>query len=156
MPTFDYSFTVDAPLTAVSAFHHDTRVLKMLTPPPIFVQVHQFEPLGEGSRAEFTMWFGPFPVRWVAIHSDVSQNGFTDTQQRGPLKSWQHTHRFTAVAPTVTRVHEHIEYEHDRGLRGLVSRLLFAKPGLYFLFTARKLITRRRLRRQAAGQGAEA
>lgn len=145
MPTFDYKFMVDAPLQAVSDFHHDTRVLKILTPPPVFVTVQEFEPLGEDSRARFTMWFGPIPLRWEAVHSNVSVNGFTDTQVKGPLKAWEHTHRFTAVSPTVTQVHEHIEYEHDSGLRGLFSRLFFNKPGLLFLFSARKLITRRRV-----------
>ncbi len=142
MQTFDYSFTVNAPLSAVSAFHHDTRILKKLTPPPIFVQIHHFEPLGEGSKAEFTLWFGPIPVRWKAIHSQVSPTGFTDTQASGPLRHWAHTHRFTAVSPQRTQVHEHIEFEHDGGMRGLLSRLLFAKPGLFLLFTARKLLTR--------------
>jgi hypothetical protein len=28
MKVFDYSFTVRAPLTAVAAFHHDTRALR--------------------------------------------------------------------------------------------------------------------------------
>jgi ligand-binding SRPBCC domain-containing protein len=145
MLAFDYQFHVNAPLTAVSAFHHDTRVLKTLTPPPIFAQIHHFDPLADGAIAEFTLWFGPLPVRWKAIHSDVSLNGFTDTQLSGPLQSWRHTHSFTAVSPTVTRVHEHIEYSHHDGRRGLLSRLLFAKPGLLFLFTARQLITRWRL-----------
>jgi ligand-binding SRPBCC domain-containing protein len=45
MSTFDYKFTVNAPVTAVSNFHHDTRILKKLSPPPIFVQIHRFEPL---------------------------------------------------------------------------------------------------------------
>lgn len=148
MPTFDYIFTVDAPLQAVSDFHHDTSVLKTLTPPPIFAQVHKFEPLGEGSTAEFTLWFGPLPLRWRAVHSNVSVNGFTDTQVSGPLKSWEHTHRFTAVSPTTTRVHEHIAYSHHPGLKGVLTRLLFAKPGLTFLFTARKFITRWHLSRQ--------
>lgn len=150
MPVFEYTFTVKAPLAAVSDFHHDTRVLKLLTPPPIFVQIHHFEPLGEGSLAEFTLWFGPFPVRWTAIHSDVSQNGFTDSQVRGPLQFWQHTHRFTSLSPDVTQVNEHIEYEHPRGLRGLFSRLLFGRPALKMLFTARARITRRHVERQAA------
>lgn len=142
MPVFDYKFTVDAPLTAVANFHHDTRILKNLTPPPIFVQIHRFEPLGEGSEAEFTLWFGPLPLRWLAIHSHVSHHGFTDTQARGPLESWQHTHRFTAVAPHKTEVHEHIEYRHKSGLPGLLSRILFSKSGLWAMFTARKLLTR--------------
>ena len=143
MPTFNYSFEVDAPLTAVSEFHHDTRALKKLSPPPIFAQIHDYEPLGEGSMADFTLWFGPFPIHWVAVHSNVSPNGFTDTQMSGPLKYWQHTHRFTAVSANKTRIDEHIQYAHAQGIRGVVSRLLFSKPGLYMLFTARKLLTRR-------------
>lgn len=77
MPTFTYTFVVNAPLTAVAAFHHDTRILKKLTPPPIFVQIHRYEPLGDGSEAEFTLWFGPLPVRWLAVHLEVGEHGFT-------------------------------------------------------------------------------
>ncbi len=156
MPTFDYTFTVNAPLEVVSAFHHDTRVLKTLTPPPIFAQIHSFEPLGEGSLADFTLWFGPLPVHWVARHSNVSVNGFTDTQVDGPLKSWAHTHRFSAVDATTTRVHEHIEYEYADGLAGIANRLMFGKLGLIGLFTARKLITRRKVRQMMAASAAEA
>ena len=150
MPTFDYKFTVNAPITAVSQFHQDTRILKKLSPPPIFVQIHRFEPLAEASEAEFTLWFGPLPLRWLAVHSNVSTNGFIDTQAKGPLKFWQHTHRFTAVSPQTTEVHEHIEYSHQASWRGLFTRLLFSKPGLYTLFTARKLLTRWHIRRLTA------
>ncbi len=146
MPTFDYTFTVPASVEAVRLFHHDTRALKKLTPPPIFAQIHDYEPLGEGSRAEFTLWFGPLPLRWLAIHSDVSQRGFTDTQAEGPLASWQHTHRFTPVDATHTRISEHIEYAYKPGLWGWFTRLLFGRPGLLGLFTARNLLTRWYLR----------
>jgi ligand-binding SRPBCC domain-containing protein len=149
MPIFDYTFTVAAPLTAVSAFHHDTRVLKRLTPPPLIIQVHKFEPMAEGSIGQFTLWAGPIPLHWTAVHSDVSPHGFTDTQKQGPLKFWQHTHHFTAVSTTTTRIHEHIEYTYPSGLRGLFTRLLFNNLGLTFLFTARKWITRRALKRDS-------
>lgn len=151
MPTFDFEFTVNAPLTAVSDFHHDTSVLKKLTPPPIFAQIHQFDPLGDGAVAKFTLWFGPIPVRWKAVHSNVSGNGFTDTQVKGPLKRWQHTHTFTAVDAHTTHIHEQIEYEHrDSGPWALFTRLFFNKPALWGLFTARKLLTRRHLRQATA------
>jgi ligand-binding SRPBCC domain-containing protein len=150
MPTFDYRFTVAAPLAAVTEFHRDTAALRKLTPPPILAQIHHYEPLAEGSVAEFTLWFGPLPVRWRAVHSQVGPAGFTDTQTRGPLKRWQHTHRFTALSPTLTEVHEHIDYEHDGGWRGFFSRLLFARPGLYLLFTGRKFLTRYYVNRMPA------
>jgi ligand-binding SRPBCC domain-containing protein len=155
LPTFSFSFIVNAPLEVVAAFHQDTQVLKQLSPFPIIAQIHEYEPLADESEAKFTLWFGPVPVRWHAVHSDVGLNGFTDTQVSGPLKYWRHVHRFNVVDEDTTRVEEHITFEHDGGLRGLFSRLLFNKPGLYALFTARKIITRRAVARSVAVQKAD-
>lgn len=146
MPTFDYHFTVDAPLAAVHAFHGRTDVLKRLTPPPLFVQIHRFGAMEDGMLAEFTMWFGPVPVRWHARHVDVDATGFTDVQERGPLASWRHSHRFEALGPNQTRVHEHVTYTHPTGWRGVLTRLFFGRPGLQGLFFYRKLVTRWSLR----------
>ena len=148
MPVFNYTFTVRAPLAAVAEFHGDTQALKRLTPLPIFAQLHRVDPMGEGSVSEFTLWFGPIPIRWTAVHSNVDPvHGFTDTQARGSLKRWQHTHSFSAEDDGLTRINEHVEYEHGGGLRGLFTRLLFGRLGLLALFTARKIIARRALER---------
>ena len=142
MPSFDYRFTVNASLRDVSDFHSDTRALKRLTPPPTIVQLRSVEPLGEGSVSEFTLWVGPLPLRWKAVHRDVSENGFTDIQVDGPAKKWEHTHTFSATGPKTTEIGEHIEYEHQQGVWGIVTRVLFAKPNLYLMFTYRKIATR--------------
>ena len=149
---FTHAFVVDAPLAAVAAFHRDTSALRQLTPPPIVARLHQFEPLGEGSEARFTLWFGPLPVHWHAVHRDVSPTGFTDTQLHGPLKSWRHQHRFIPLNAGQTRVEDHITYEHDGGPRGLLSRMLFNRLGLLYLFTARKILTRRHVARLMAAE----
>jgi ligand-binding SRPBCC domain-containing protein len=148
MPVFDYSFTVDAPLEAVRDFHHDTSALKKLTPPPTIVQLHSIEPLGEGSVSRFTLWVGPLPLKWKAVHRNVSDRGFTDVQAEGPAAKWEHTHTFVPVSAGVTEIREHIEYEHKRGFWGLVTRALFSWPNLWFMFTYRKLATRWALRHQ--------
>ena len=141
---FNHNFIVKAPLAAVAAFHRDARVLPLLTPPPILVRLHRVDPLGEGSIADFTLWFGPLPIRWVARHSQVDPlRGFTDTQQSGPLKFWRHTHTFEAVEAATTRVSEHVEFVHYSGWRGWISRLLYNKPALEFLFAYRAWVTRR-------------
>jgi len=150
MPVFDFRFTVDAPVEAVSDFHFQPGILKTLTPPLMIMQVHRFDPLAEGAVAEFTMWMGPIPVRWKAVHANVSATSFTDTQVEGPMKSWVHTHTFRETDPQKTEVHEHIEFSHHSGWRGLWSRLLFPKPGLFALFTIRKMITRRHVRRMTS------
>ena len=150
MPIFETTFTVNAPLEAVAAFHADTSALKILNPPFVFVQLHRVDPMAEGSISEFTLWMGPFPIRWRAIHSDVGPNGFTDTQESGPLASWQHSHHFESIDNDTTQIHEHIEYEYHLGWRGLSSRILFGKLGLLALFSYRKWTTRRVLERDTA------
>ena len=145
MPIFNYTFTVNAPLADVANFHSDTSALKTLSPGPM--QIHRADPLGEGSISEFTLWLGPIPVRWRALHSNVSQNGFTDSQESGPVEFWQHTHTFTALAENQTRIDEHIEYRHHKGLRGIFSRLVFGKLGLLVLFTYRQWATIRALKK---------
>jgi ligand-binding SRPBCC domain-containing protein len=146
---FDYKFTVKASLQAVREFHRDTSAIKRLTPPPTIVQLHEIEPLGEGSVSQFTLWVGPLPLRWKAVHRDVSERGFTDVQAEGPARKWEHTHTFTPVAADITEIQEHIEYAHKQGFWGLVTRILFARPNLYLMFTFRKHATRWYLRRQA-------
>lgn len=143
MPVFESRFTVAAPVELLSEFHFQQGILKRLTPPMTWMQVHRFEPLANGSIADFTIWMGPIPVHWVAEHSEVTRTRFIDTQIAGPMKFWKHTHTLTALGDNSSEVHDHIEYEHDSGLRGLWSRLLFPKPALVALFQYRKWITQR-------------
>ena len=151
MRPFDFTFTVRAPLEAVADLHRDTQALRWLTPPPVWVQMHKIEPMAEGSISEFTLWFGFLPIRWTARHSNVdAEHGFTDTQVRGPMKQWVHTHNFSEVATGITRITEHIEYAHDSGGRGLLSRLLFTPIGLWFTFCYRRFVIRRRLEKSGA------
>ncbi len=150
MPLFDYSFIVNAPVEAVRDFHRDTSALKKLTPPPTFVQIHSIEPMAEGSVSEFTLWVGPLPLRWKAVHRNVTDRGFTDIQESGPAAKWEHTHSFVPLADCRTEIREHIEYEHRRGFWGVVTRLLFSWPNLWFMFGYRCLVTRWALRRSPA------
>jgi len=143
---FDFTFMVRAPRSAVADLHRDTHALQWLTPPPIRVRIHSVEPLAEGSVSDFTLWFGFLPIHWIARHSNVdSQHGFTDTHVRGPMKRWVHTHTFSEEGAELTRITEHIEYEHFSGARGLLSRLLFTRIGLQLTFCYRRMATRRRL-----------
>ncbi len=149
LPVFDYDFVVEAPVAAVAAFHGDTSALKRLTPPPTILQLHEIEPLAEGSVSRFTIWVGPLPIKWTAVHRDVTPFGFTDVQAEGPAKKWEHTHRFEAIDSRSTRVKDHIEYEHASGFWGAVTRVLFSQPNLTVMFAYRKFIIRRSLRNQS-------
>ena len=143
MLIFEHNFTVNAPLEQVVNFHRDSHILKRLTPPPLIMQIHRFEPLAENSIANFTLWFGPLPIHWVAVHVNVDfPHSFTDIQHQGPLKYWRHTHAFIPIGDSLTRVNDTIKFEHHAGLKGLLSRLLFPKPALKTLFSYRKAVTR--------------
>ncbi|NNF54284.1 MAG: cyclase [Acidimicrobiales bacterium] len=147
MRTFDFEFIVDAPRDVVREFHHDTAVLKILTPPPTIMQVHSSEPLGEGSVSRFTIWAGPVPIRWVATHHNVDEEGFQDVQTSGPMEHWAHTHRFVAEGESRTCVIEHIEYEHPAFPKRLLTYAIFGPLSLWALFQYRKFQTKRHCER---------
>ncbi len=145
---FHAEMVVHAPADAVAAFHASTKALRWLTPPPVWVQFHHLDPLGEGAVAEFTMWFLFFPIRWRAVHHQVSNTGFVDEQEAGPLKFWQHVHRFETISDQQTKISDTVSFSHHAGSRGVLSRLFFNRFSLQFLFKYRHWVTRRRLFRQ--------
>jgi ligand-binding SRPBCC domain-containing protein len=144
MKVFKHSFRVKAPIQAVADFHSSTTALKKLTPFPVIVQIHHLEPLAEGSIAEFTMWFGPFPVRWVARHVNVDPiKGFSDIQEKGPMQTWRHTHSFKEISKEITEIKDEIEYEYFADLKYIWTRLLYAPIMLRILFKYRSLVTKK-------------
>jgi len=148
MKIFTNTFCVKAPIQSVADFHRSTTALKRLTPFPVIVQIHHLEPLGEGSIAEFTMWFGPFPVRWVARHVNVDPlHGFTDMQAVGPMLIWEHTHSFRKISDQVTEVRDYIEFAYRPGLKHFWTRVLYAPFMLRILFLYRAIVTKRAVRR---------
>lgn len=105
------------------------------------------EPLAQDSISRFTVWFGPLGIKWTAKHSDVDEDGFTDTHIAGPMASWVHTHRFVAIDSVTTSVLDHVEYDHKPLPRGLLTRVLFSKPAMRGLFTYRMIQTKRKVSR---------
>ncbi len=147
---FHRSFRVDARQKDVAEFHRNPQVLRTITPLPIIVQFHHVEPIAEGTSVDFTLWFGPIPVRWVAQHSHVSAaQGFVDEQIRGPFKLWVHHHTFEPIDQQTTEVVDEIEAElRAHPWWGLVGLMMWIT--LPILFAYRAWRTRRVLGRTAA------
>lgn len=139
---FSAQFEVQAPLKIVSDFHASTRALKQLTPPPMWVQFHQLDALAEGSVADFTMWLLFFPIHWRAVHHEITKNGFVDEMETGPMQVWRHEHRFEVVTESQTRIIDTVHFQHYPGFSGFLSKLLFNRLGLKFLFWYRGVRTR--------------
>lgn len=143
-PSFARRFVVDAPVDAVAGFHEGPDALARLQPPLSGTRFHRVDPLAEGSVTEFTMGPAPVGIRWRAVHRDVQPGvGFTDVQAVGPMRSWIHRHEYRALGPERTEVSDRIWYEHQRGPRGLPTRLLFNGRALGVLFHYRAFSTRR-------------
>ena len=138
MRTFLHQFQVNAPIERVSEFHNNTRVIKQLTPPPLFVKFNQIEPLSEGSRSDFTLWLGPIPIQWVAVHSEmVPLVGFTGSQVEGPFKTWVHKHIFESLAGGKNRIIDRVDGKpSDHIFWRIISRFMWLTLPILFSYRA--------------------
>lgn len=124
-------------------FHSKAGTLKKLTPPPIFVQIRRDDriTMTEG-EVDFTLWFGPIPVRWIARHEPGPiDTSFIDRMIRGPMAYWQHEHIFEAV-PDGVALTDRLTFAHKKGLQGILTLLLFDGIPLRILFFYRHWRTR--------------
>jgi ligand-binding SRPBCC domain-containing protein len=109
---FQHRFRVRASLAAVAEFHSQTASLSVLTPPPVIVRIHRAPTVQHvGDEVDFSMWFGPLPVRWLAQIEQVSDSGFVDRQVRGPFRAWVHRHSFALVDMATTEVIDEVQAE---------------------------------------------
>lgn len=138
-------FRVHATVEAVASFHSRSASMAAITPPPIFVQIHDAPAqLAEGDQMDFTLWMGPLPLHWVAQFEDVTPHGFVDRQVRGPMRLWRHRHSFIPVDERATDVLDDVELEiRPHPLWGPVG--LGMALGLPVLFAYRAWRTRQLL-----------
>ena len=108
---YSHTFIIDRPQTEVVEFHRHPTALQGITPPPIIMRLHQApDPLKEGDEMRFTMWLGPFPVRWHSTIEAVDRTGFTDRQLAGPFRRWVHRHEFLPAGEDQTEVRDKIVF----------------------------------------------
>lgn len=134
---FQHSFFVQSPIEIVRDFHTRAESMRLITPPPIIVQIHSSpEVLDSMDTMEFTLWMGPLPVRWSARIENVSEHGFIDRQLEGPFEKWVHTHQFEADG-SGTRVHDIVSYRMKKHpFWGIVGSLMSAGLPLLFKYRA--------------------
>ena len=139
---YRHAFGVRASLPEVARFHQKMESFKALNPPPIVVRLHQAaDNPQDGDQMKFTLWLGPIPVRWVAQFSQVSPQGFTDTQIKGPFQKWIHQHRFHELNSQLTEVEDIVEVEI--GINPLTPIAIAMWLGLPLLFGYRAWQTRK-------------
>lgn len=98
MLRFEKKSYIAAPPQDVWSFYERPDILTLLTPPwqPVDI-VRREGGLGVGAESEFRIWLGPFPVPWIAVHSECTPpEKFVDVQKSGPMDAWKHQHFFLA------------------------------------------------------------
>jgi len=141
--TFEHSSVFDTTVEKMRDFHAQPNAFGKLTPPPVFVRVQErnLASLTDGD-IKFTLWMGPFPVRWHARHEpSANEHSFADRQLDGPMAFWLHNHIIEPVEDGV-RLTDRITLAHKPGAAGLLTRLLFDGLPLRLLFVYRHLRTR--------------
>lgn len=140
---FEHRSVMATTLDRMLAFHQKPEALRILTPPPIFVQLlHDGRTSFTSGDLEFRLWFGPVPIRWLARHEPgPTPTSFIDRMIEGPLDYWEHQHLFAEV-PGGVELRDRITIAHKPGLPGLLTRLVFDGLPLRMLFIYRHLRTR--------------
>jgi ligand-binding SRPBCC domain-containing protein len=140
MHSLDQTQRIDAPIEAVFAFFSDPSNLACITPPWLSFRIHGAmpRPLGEGSRIEYRIRWAIFRLRWVTrITSWRPTAEFQDVQERGPYKTWIHTHRFNTSGSAVI-MEDHVEYALPFGLLGSLVHALSVRRQLQKIFDYRR------------------
>ena len=111
--TFERTSFIPAPVDEVFAFFSDVRNLTRLTPPKMrlrFTTMLEGAPR-PGDRISYKLRVFGMPIRWTTrFETWRHDESFSDAQERGPYKSFVHTHTFRAKDGG-TEMHDRIEYE---------------------------------------------
>jgi ligand-binding SRPBCC domain-containing protein len=119
---FERTTIIPAPPPRVFDFFAQPENLARITPPPARFRIvaGPSRRLREGDRIEYALRVFGLPFRWASrIESWRENESFADVQERGPYRSWRHTHTFREVAGGV-EMHDVIEYELPFGTVGRV------------------------------------
>ena len=89
----------DFPVESVFAWHERDGAIERLSPPRVPLKVI-FKSGGIQPKASIILGMKevPYKYKWHAAHTDYVKNRlFKDKQTKGPLSSWEHTHRFKSI-----------------------------------------------------------
>src|SRR5690554_3447259 len=122
-------------------FFSSPKNLSKLTPKDMSFKVlsdYKNEQIFEGMIINYT--FSPLlkvPLKWRTRITQVELNkSFTDFQQRGPYKYWNHFHEFIPNNEGVL-VKDTIDYELPLGVLGDIAHRVFVKRKLADIFNFR-------------------
>ena len=136
-------------------WHFRTGAIDRLLPPWEDVEVLERPgAMADGAVARFRMRKFGIGVEWVARHHDVHPGqGFTDTQERGPFRSWVHRHSFLPEGDRASMLEDRVQYELPGGVLGRALGGSAVATDLERMFAWRHQRTRHDLHHHSAFPG---
>ncbi len=117
---FSHQSTFAVDCQTLFAWHERHGALERLIPPwdPLKV-IGKDNHIKDGARVDLLMKAGPFPVPWRARHTGYEPAVFfRDEQERGPFRTFIHTHSFREESPHQSTLNDRIDYELPFGMLG--------------------------------------
>lgn len=112
----------------VGPFFEDPYNLERITPRWLAFRIVEApaSDLTRGSRVRYRLWLWGMPVRWQTEITRFDPGwGFVDSQERGPYRSWVHTHTFMPADGGVL-MEDRVDYELPLGRVGAFAAPLVA------------------------------
>ena len=139
MHSFDQTQRIEAPLDEVFEFFSNPGNLARITPPWLRFRIHGQapRPLAQDSRIEYRIRWSVFTLRWVTrITRWQPVAEFQDVQEKGPYRSWIHTHRFRQDGSGVV-IEDHVDYALPFGVLGRIVHRARVRRQLEEIFACR-------------------
>ncbi len=131
---------IEAPLDRVFSFFSDPANLGRITPPWLRFRIHGRPPerIAPGTSIEYRIRWTVFTLSWVTrISRFTPPSGFQDLQERGPYRTWIHTHTFEPDGTGVV-IRDRVEYALPLGPLGRLVHALFVRRQLEAIFEFRR------------------
>lgn len=140
--TFQSEQFLDQPLDRVFNFFKKPENLDSVTPKNLGFKILTPSPIlmKKGAEIDYTIWLYGFPMKWKTIITEYDPpHSFTDSQVKGPYKTWIHTHRFASQGDG-TLMTDDLKYEIPLGPLGVIAHVLFVKREVEKIFEYRKKV----------------
>lgn len=123
----------------VFVFFSDATNLERITPPWLnFKIVKMSGELASGTRIDYALNVRGLPLRWrtvIELWQPISV--FSDKMEKGPYKTWDHTHYFEPLKQG-TLMTDVVIYRLPFGILGDIAALLWVKRDVQSIFKFRK------------------
>lgn len=143
---------IPAPRHEVFPFFEDPRNLQKITPKWMGMTITRMDdlPVRQGFRIEYTIRWLFLKLRWVTLITAYEPpESFADLQERGPYKSWLHTHEFVDLGDE-TLMRDRVQYELPFGILGTIAHRLVVARQLKRIFDYRARRIRKLFQKEPA------